>query len=357
MKISRHFPWLFASTLLAIGSVQVAQAAPADTDSKGNRAEKTAYSLTIDNDVYFQTDRYYTDGLQFEWKRTGGTLKGAEYDVLSTLCNQLECDANNYVQTKSRIGQAAYTPADITISADQRLDHPWVGYLYYERSYDFLSKDGLQQTTLTGQVGILGHYSFADEVQKGAHKIFGSEPPRGWSNQIGNSVGLLAGIERRYAFGDVGVSSGTHLRTAGYWSLTAGNVNTSAGVGLNFVLGKNLPRIASNDPIHKSSLDHVGAACLVEWLQCSLFGGVEARVVAFNVFVDGNLGRNETDISKKPIIVDLTLGGRLIFSSTRSASSGPFYLQFKASHRTQEFKSPLPVHAHTYGSLTFGVDF
>jgi len=357
MKISRHSPLLFASTLLALTSAHTALAAPASGDSKDASAEKIAYSLTIDNDVYFQTDRYYTDGFQFEWKRSGGTLKGTEYDVLSALCHNLECDANNYVQTKSRIGQATYTPSNITISANQPLDHPWAGYLYYERSYDFLSKDGLQQTTLLGQVGILGHYSFADEVQKGAHKVFGSEPPRGWSNQIGNSVGLLAGIERRYAFGDVSESAGTHLRTAGYWNLTAGNVNTSAGLGFNFALGKNLPIIASNDPIHKSSLDNVGAACLVEWLQCSLFGGAEARLVAFNVFLDGNLGRNETDISKKPVVVDLTLGGRLIFSGTRSASSGPFYLQFKVTHRTQEFKSPLPVHAQSFGSLTFGVDF
>lgn len=356
MKISRHFPSLLLASTVITSSISMAWAA-APQDANQSTPEKTAYSITLDNDVYFGTDRYYTDGTQYEWKRSGGTLKGTESDVLTSLCHQLDCDTNRYVQTRSRIGQAAFTPSDITISSDQRLDHPWVGYLYFERNYDFLSNDGLQQTTLTGQTGIIGHYSFADEVQKGAHKIFGSEPPRGWSNQVGTSIGLLAGLEKRYAFGDVSESSGTHLRTAGYWNVNVGNVNTSAGVGVNFVLGKNLPVIASNEPLRKSSTDQAGAACLVEWLQCSLFGGAEARLVGFNVFVDGNLGKNDTDISRKPVVLDLTLGWRLVFSATRSQNSGPFYLQFKVTHRSKEFKSPLPVHSESYGSLTFGVDF
>ena len=354
MKSTQHLALLFA---VSVASFCWQGNAIAQTSSTASSQEKTAYSLTIDNDVFFQTDRYYTDGFQIEWKRSGGPLSGFEGDFLSSLCSYLGCASKDYAQAKSIIAQAAYTPRDILIAQAQPLDHPWGGHLYFERAYDFVTPNQLQQTRITGQIGLLGHYSLADRVQKAAHKAFGSNPPNGWDNQIGNNLAVLASLEKRYAFGDVSEASGTRLRTAAYWNLTAGNVQTSAAVGINFALGKSLPLIASNDPVRRSSLDLAGAACLFDWLQCSLFGGVEARAVAFNVFLDGNFGRKDPNVDKKPIVIESSLGGRLIFTGTRGASNGPFYLQFKATHRTKEFNSTLPVYAHKWGSLTFGVDF
>ncbi|MES2019211.1 MAG: hypothetical protein V4484_22185 [Pseudomonadota bacterium] len=55
--------------------------------------------------------------------------------------------------------------------------------------------------------------------------------------------------------------------------------------------------------------------------------------------------------------LSLAYGTRLDFPGTRTASHGPWFLQFKVTRRSPEFRSSLPVPRHRVAALTIGTEF
>ena len=95
--------------------------------------------------------------------------------------------------------------------------------------------------TYTGLVGITGQHALTEQAQKLIHKhITDSPEPKGWDNQIGTSLGLLASVKDRRALRSVPIgTNGWSINSAGYWQAVAGNVMTYAGHGsLVFVATK-----------------------------------------------------------------------------------------------------------------------
>ncbi len=345
-----------------------AMPARAESEPDDAREKQYAFSVTFENDTFFNTDHYYTDGFQIDWKSWGIGSSG-ESKVLDSLCFYIGCAVSEPKLTRSKVGQLMYTPSNIGLAGPQPLDHPWGGYLYFQRNYDFLQENGLKMTTITGQLGVIGPHSYAEQTQKWIHERVHATYPQGWNNQIGGAVGLLFSVEKRYAFGDVSTDpiNNTRLRTSSYWNLTVGNVMTYTAAGLTFTLGKNLPALAAKEPgiitnkaISPNSLQlnaPSDTSCLFHWLQCTFFANAEVRLVAFNVFLDGNLGRNDPHVDRRPLVADISLGARLQFPHSRNACTGPIFVQFKATHRTPEFRSAGPVSSQSWGALTAGVDF
>ncbi len=324
------------------------------------------YFLTFENDTYFYTDRYYTNGIQFSAKTSADKRGDFARKLTRSLCRFVHCDDTRLLTSQSNLGQLMYTPRDITVAAPQPNDRAWGGLLYYEQAYTFLSADQRVLTTLSGQVGVTGQPSLAEPAQKLFHRIFDRPPPAGWHNQIGNSIAAMASAERRTAREALSfdISSDVRLNTATYWRVGVGNIQTYAAAGVAIVIGKDLPSVSPPPPGIGTKMTTGDArridllrTCMVRWIQCTGFGAVETRLVANNLFLDGRLFKDDPSVKKRRVVVDLMAGMRFDFPNTRTAGHGPWFAQFKVTRRSPEFRSTFRVPSQTVGALTIGTEF
>jgi lipid A 3-O-deacylase len=354
--LSKCFSPALAVALATCGNCAAAQS-PVQDD---------VHFFTYENDSRYNTDRFYTSGVQLSAKHASDRRGPFALAVSQTMCGWLGCADSSLLTTQYNVGQLIYSPRDITRREPQPLDRPWAGLLYYEQIYTFLSPDRRTLTTLTGQLGVTGPASLAEPAQKLIHHLLDRPQPQGWDNQIGGSLGLLASAEKRTALDAMSAEFGhdVRLNTAAYWRVAAGNIQTYAAAGLAIVIGKDLPPVSPPPPGIGNKVA-TGAAskplsltsCMAPWLQCTAFGSVEARMVAYNVFLDGRLFQDDPAVTRRNFVHDLVVGTRLDFPGTRTASHGPWFLQFKATRRSPEFRSSLPVPRHRVAALTIGTEF
>lgn len=134
-------------------------------------------NLVFDNDIFSNTDYYYTNGL---------TINLVIPALRKSLLNRIFLAPRNYdiEFCGLSITQNIYTPTNP--DTDQILygDRPFSSYLtlgHFRTVYD-LSGNIYIKSQLN--VGILGPSSFGSQVQTTIHEI----TPVGWQNQIGNNV-------------------------------------------------------------------------------------------------------------------------------------------------------------------------
>lgn len=326
------------------------------------QTQDTVHFGTYENDSFFDTDRFYTNGIQLSVKTSRDRRSDAARALTRKACEWLGCEDSALLTSQTSFGQLMYTPGDITVREPQPNDRPWAGLLYVEQAYAFLSPDQRTLTTLAVQAGVTGPASLAEEAQKLIHAIMDRPRPVGWHNQVGGSLALMASAERRTAFDalSAGLGGGIQVNTAGYWRLAMGNTMTYAAGGLAVVIGKDLPAVSPPPPgignkLRKQSIDL--STCMAKWVQCTAFGIVETRLMARNVFLDGRLWRDDPSVRRRKVVTDLMAGLRLDFPGTRSSSHGPWFVQFKVTRRSREFRSPVPVPRHRMAAITLGTEF
>lgn len=329
--------------------------------------QETVHFATFENDMYFDTDRYYTNGIQFSTKHAQDSR--GRFGLLWTglLCDAFGCGDHRLMTSQVNVGQLMYTPRDITLRTLQPDDRPYAGLLYYEQVHTFVSPDQRTLTTLSAEVGVTGRASLAEQAQKMVHRILDRPLPQGWDQQVGGSLGVLLTAERRTARPALSARLGNEvqLNTASYWRVGLGNIMSYAATGLQLVVGKNLPDVSPPPPGIGNKLrtggelagPSVGTSCLAGWLQCSAFAAIEARAMAYSVFLDGRIGADDHDVRRRRLVGDVMLGVRVDFPDTRSASHGPWFAQFKVTRRTPEFRSRIDVPIHRFGAFTIGTEF
>jgi lipid A 3-O-deacylase len=351
------FPALPAALLaLACCSGAAAQEAP---------VHDTVRFVTFENDLYFHTDRYYTNGIQFSVKHSRDERGEWARAYARRLCAMIGCEDASLLSSQTNFGQLMYTPQNISIRENQPNDRPWAGLLYYEQVWSLLSPDHRTLTTLTAEMGVTGRLSLAEQSQKLVHDIIERHPPQGWDNQIGGSLGVMATAEIRTARESLSTTlwRDVQLNTATYWRIGAGNIQTYLAGGVAVVIGKDLPPVSPPPPgIGNKSRDSSRAlpaatACLKVWVQCTLFGSIEARLMAYSVFLDGRLFHDDPDVQRRAFVTDMVLGMRLDFPNTRSQHHGPWFAQLKLTRRSPEFRSNFEVPHHRVGALTIGTEF
>ncbi|MGZ8290381.1 MAG: lipid A deacylase LpxR family protein [Telluria sp.] len=344
---------VLAAPLLCFGAAS-AQAPP---------PQDTVHFVTVENDMMFDTDRYYTNGVQLSVKRSRDARGDFARGWTGRACALLGCEDSKLLTSQTNFGQLIYTPTDITVAAPQLNDRPWGGLLYVEQVYALLSPDQRTLTTLTAQAGVTGPASLAEDAQKLFHKVLDRPPPQGWHNQIGGTLAVMVSAERRTALERLSTSFGEHvqLNTAGYWRVAAGNLMTYGAGGLAVVVGKDLPDVSPPPPgignklAPKRAIDFT--TCLVRWMQCTAFAIVEGRLIGYNVFLDGRAFRDDPNVKRRNFVTDVMVGTRLDFPDTRSASHGPWFVQVKVTRRSREFSSVMPVPRHKVAAITIGTEF
>lgn len=339
------------------------------------RTFNTAGSFTFENDLFFQTDRYYTDGVQLTIKRRDVNYSGRLADWANAVCNAFGCPSERAELVRHKFGQLMYTPVRIAVAEPQPFDRPWAGMLHYTREHEYVSDKRDSRTTISGTIGVIGPGSGAKQTQKWIHRTFSGDPPGGWDNQIGGELGLMALVERRRGVHWLSTSNaeGVQFKSTGSVRAAVGNIMTFVGVGATLTVGKDLDSaIERNDISFKGkqpalkiqSTDSgqmqtaASRTCVFNWLECSAYVSAEVRWMIRNVFLDGAMFRSGPSVDSKPLVADATFGVRLDFPRTRTEYTGPWYVGFAATRRSPEFSSRRgSASAQSFGALTVGTEF
>lgn len=272
-------------------------------------------TVYIQNDVFLpnkRTDRYYTHGTRVEYKTTNLTTYSA--------------------------GQFLYTPEDITNPNVILNDRPYSGWLYVGYGKEFLRENHADYFEF--QLGVLGRYSFAEEVQTYVHEIIGSPEPKGWEHQIRDEVGFISTYQRRYRI--FSVEDSFDILPQG--GITLGTLHSGANVGTTIRVGRNLPSIFDYKSIEPVITQ------IREIQHIFIFARINCRYVAHNTSLEGSLfSWNESVHTKRaePIVFELEYG--------LSLRVRDYSVNYSIVHKSKEFSEQRG--STRYGAITLSTFF
>lgn len=342
----------FLLLLLAFG---LAPLGAEDDAAIPNDTARLAGTVTLyfENDWFGGTDRHYTNGFKFSWLSSDLATWGDQgwrqtFVKMLPYMNRPESQKNLGLG----LGQNMYTPRDQDLFVPDPTDRPYAGWSYLE--FTFLSKTEAIADTVVIQLGMVGRHSYAQDIQREAHKQTGDSRPNGWEYQLHDEVGLNVILERKWRiYGrTIGETFGVDL--VPHAGLSLGNVLTHANVGGTVRFGINLPSDFGVELIRgggsaSSPLDDRDPRVAPDrsW-SLFIFGGADGRAVARDIFLDGNTFRDSRSVDKRSFVADLSYGVGII--------AGRWQFTFTQVSRTREFETQVQKY-NEFGSVTFSRAF
>jgi len=303
--------------------------------------ESGTLGLVFENDLFYDTDRNYTNGVRASW------LSGADETpawALSAARWFSLFPEGGTVRTSYAVGQNMYTPDDITLPNPPADARPYAGWLY--GSMGLVAETGRRLDQLELTIGVVGPASFAEQTQKFIHEYTNSPEPRGWDTQLDNEPGILLTYQRSWR-GFVSESvSGFDFDVTPHAGGALGNVFTYANAGLMLRFGQQLP-LDYGPPRIQPSLPGSGFFVPQEGFGWYLFAGVEGRAVARNIFLDGNTFGDSRSVDREPLVGDLQFGIAMTWRNVR--------LSYTHVLRTPEFESQ--GEGDDFGSVSLSLRF
>lgn len=288
-------------------------AAPAlaqSTEEKKVEDSKGIVSLVVENDSFAGEDNDYTSGVRL-------SLLSSEEHMprwVTSVASMLPFTNDGNKRISAAIGQSMFTPKDISSRNPSPNDHPYAGWLYGSVGMVLDTGKTLDNVMLT--LGVVGPSSLAEPTQIAVHNLIGSTHPEGWDHQLKNEPGVILTYERKWRamyemspFG-VGVDVTPHA------GINLGNINTDASVGATFRLGYDLPA-DYGPPRIRPSLPGSDFFVPTKELGGYLFTTISERVVARNIFLDGNTFRSSPSVDKKNLVNSVQVGAALTYGQTR----------------------------------------
>ncbi|MEM9751147.1 MAG: lipid A deacylase LpxR family protein [Pseudomonadota bacterium] len=276
------------------------------------RAERATLALVNENDLWGGTDRAYTNGLLVSYLSAPNTAPKWVRDAAAFLPFVSD---NSSLRRGFGVGQSIFTPEDIETAAALNDQRPYAGWLYgaftlvSARDWDLERPDRRASVVNTLQInaGVVGPLAFGEQVQNSWHRLIGAERAAGWDNQLGNEPGLQLLYERRYRglvetdLGGLDLSIEPHL------GASLGNVATYGAAGFTVRAGRNLTS-DFGPPRIRPALAGASFFAREQDVNAYIFGGIEARGVARNIFLDGNTFRTSQSVEKRNYVGDAQVG-------------------------------------------------
>ncbi len=237
--------------------------------------------LIIDNDLFIGTDRHYTHGTYLSWYESVmpytnfiGTITGKRY----------------------AIGQYLYTPSDITSPYLLQDDRPYGGVLYMSKTYYVHSYNRTKSYSFVA--GVVGEISLADKTQSFVHEIVNSKKPMGWDNQLNNEMILNLLYQDQHK-----LICTSYFSLSGNNGVALGNLHSYINLGIMSKFGWNIYShdIIMIEPLPRRKLS---------FRDISIYGFVSAdnRLVARNMFLDGNLFSESHRVKRNILVSDFSYG-------------------------------------------------
>ncbi len=291
--------------------------------------DKHSYlSLTHENDLLAGSgDKFYTSGIQ----ATYFNIDSKPPSIVRKLVDDWGgFDISSATLTSFTLGQKIFTPSNIRISTPQPNERPWAGWLYGTIGLANVYDHHADQFGLT--LGMVGPASLVEQSQKFIHKHLSDSPePQGWNNQIHTEPGLILSWDRRWPVWVNAEWQGYRVLFEPNISLAAGNIYTYGGAGITMTFGPDQGAVQDTPPRLTPSLPGTGYFDVTDrgW-NWYMFTGLNTRLVARDIFLDGNTFRDSAHIDKKNVVADANAGLALTLGNTRIA--------YTLVYRTKEFE-------------------
>jgi len=292
-------------------------------------AKVGTFTIQDENDFFTGTDRHYSQGIRLSYLATARATPGW-INRLPDMPSMFA--AGNGKRLDRRIGlivgQSMFTPQDTDKRRLIRTDRPYAGWLYIGASLQtrYADRAGVNRLDIFAfEVGVVGPASKAEYTQNEFHELIRSNRVNGWDNQLGNEPAFFVTWERKWRSPVLRLDGGRGRFVLGidaipHIGLTGGTLQTHAAGGLTFRLGNHLPddfgppRIRPASP-GSQSFEPTSSRRPFRWY---LFAGFETRLVARNLFLDGNTFRASHSVEKIPIVADLQVGlATVLFDKVR----------------------------------------
>jgi len=276
-------------------------------------------SFTLENDFFAGYDRHYTNGLQLAFVTPLASVPAA-IRALPPF------DRSASPEVVFAVGQRIYTPVDIEAPVPDPHDRPYAGWLYGLADVQTRNDETIDHVTIT--LGVVGPAALARQTQDTFHLLTGSERVEGWNSQLRNEPAFTLGLERAWP-------AIAHDRLGDYRTdlalrsgVTLGNVLAYANVGAVWRVGTALPADfpathISLGPPRDGFRGSGGETGWYAWL------GADGRLVARNLFIDGNTFQDGPGVKREVRGYDLQWGVALAWPTMR--------LSFTLVQRGREF--------------------
>ena len=314
------------------------------TSARADDTKKQNFvSLSHENDnLGGGSDRYYTSGARATWYNAGTKMP----EFIEEIAEEIPSfDINETTGTFYSIGQNLYTPADITQADQPENDRPWAGFLYGSIGLATLTQnqnvpDHIDELEFT--LGIVGPEALGEDTQKFVHKNISHSPdPKGWDNQLKFEPVFALSWQRRIPYALAQSFGPIHTRIEPNFSVSLGTLRTFAGAGAMLVIGssQNMDTPSRVRPAPPGTGAFATNNHEFNW---QIFAGADARLVARDIFLDGNTFRESYDVDKKPLVGDASAGFSLMYDDYR--------LSYTLNARSKEFDGQ--EEESVFGSVT-----
>jgi len=304
---------------LALGAVGL----PAQTFVQtADRLEETdAFTVQTDNDIFVNSDRDYSAGLELTWTSAAQEnweipdgLRPWQFGALGLrLFGRQRYDL---LGSRVSIGTKMFTPADLRATELLEDQRPYGGWTYLRFAFDGRAGNTINTFALTA--GIVGPASQADDLQEGIHEVLGNLEPQGWDNQLDNEFGLVLEFEQTQRLFYADSLASLEVELTNVRNLALGNVDASATTGLRLRAGRNIrsdfkvaPAAQAMTDAGFASADANGAEGLPSADRRSKlyfdFGAL-GSFVARNLFLDGNTFEDSHSVDKRNWIGEINAG-------------------------------------------------
>lgn len=379
-------PWVLALAVpVTPGFAQsVADEAPRSATCRPDEAIRfRGATARLENDLFANTDQNYTNGVAFTAVSHDitGEVKTAclpapvrlHAELIRRLNPGFWDDGRGSVGTQNvvaKFGQSMFTPREPARTDLVRDDRPYAGLLYVGMSWNRRTHDPQENSerldTREITLGVIGPLALGRQTQNLVHDMIGADRFLGWDNQLKNEPALQLAVDRKFRDyrSDGAIQPGFSTDSIRSLGLRLGNIETSANVGIEGRIGWNLQNDfgtypirpgAENRPPSSASLHNQRANADSEPSRprpgAHLFGALEAKLVAHDFSLDGNLFRSSHSVTRRPLVAQAAVGvsvqGLVAGHGVRLAVMRVF--------RTQEFKEQLSNHA--YDSVALSIEF
>lgn len=309
-KNNNDLRYLTLLLLMLFASVSVAQ----DEDAAGY------WSVQLENDIFAQSgDRYYTHGTQIS--HLTGVKPNSWLTAMARLVPFYHM-GEHASAVDHTVGQKVFTPNNTQATEIIEDDRPYGGYLYYNATLmsRIEQSEKLDSGNMLGfTIGIVGPSSGAADAQTWFHDKVGIESPNGWDNQLHDELALGISYTRVWSI-VIPATSQFEFGVAPHFTAVLGNVYTYGAGGVMFRFGTHLkgeltpPNIRPGFP----GVSFFDTSQRYNWY---FFAGHESRLIARNIFLDGNTFKDSHSVEKEHLVGDYQFGLAVHINKVRIAIS------------------------------------
>ena len=276
--------------------------------------------LQFSNDVFFSADEHFTNVFSLFWQPKLQKRWEDTYLPETTAKLASKLPLLNSPGTHKRLGFALIhliaTPEDLIAEELIEDDLPYSGFLggFLQLS----SSNDLELSVVQLTLGIVGRSSLGEPIQQEAHRLVGTDIPRGWRHQLNDelvvNLDLYHGqrLINRLETGLWGAQFDLDWRVgAGVGNLLSyGSVGIGMRLGWNLIPGWELApaenrTVANNFHDYRSSPKY----------SFYFYSILESFAVAHSIFIDGNTFRDSHSVDGLPLQSKLAYGA--VFKASR----------------------------------------